>query len=56
LWYLNEKQPEGAPEGNKNAGKQLDQNDPVESTAKKIADQTGVSADILPGLLVSWSP
>ena len=46
LRYLNEKQPEGAPVGNKNAEKQLDKNCLVESTAKRIGDQTGVSAKI----------
>lgn len=38
------KKPEGAPVGNQNAAKQLGQNDPVVSTADRIADQFGVSA------------
>jgi ParB-like chromosome segregation protein Spo0J len=38
------KKPEGAPVGNQKAAKQLGQNDPVVSTADRIADQFGVSA------------
>ena len=33
----------GAPEGNQNAGKQLDQNEPIVSTAAKLATEHGVS-------------
>lgn len=42
--YNRTKKAEGAPKGNVNASKQLDQNDPVVSTAEKLGKQFGVSA------------
>jgi hypothetical protein len=42
--YNAEKKSEGAPSGNQNATKQLDQNDPVVSTADRLATEYKVSA------------
>ena len=42
--YNRRKKAEGAPAGNNNAKKQLDQNDPVVSTAEQVAAETGVSS------------
>jgi len=43
LRYLNEKEPHGGDRGNQYTKEARDQNDPLAKTAKKIADQTGVS-------------
>ena len=42
--YNAEKKSEGAPSGNQNATKQLDQNDPIERTADRLATEYKVSA------------
>ena len=44
LQYEREKKKPGAPEGNQNAEKQIGQNDPVVSTAERLATIHGVSA------------
>jgi N6-adenosine-specific RNA methylase IME4 len=41
--YNRSKKKQGAPQGNQNAGKQLDQNEPVVSTAAKLAAEHSVS-------------
>ena len=43
LRYLNEKEPKGGDVKSERYQKSIGQNDPLISTAKKIADQTGVS-------------
>jgi len=43
-WYQREKKTQGFQEAGPGRGKTLDQNDPVFSTADRIASQTGVSA------------